>query len=212
MGNQEGGTAVATPSSGGFPDISSMMSGISGALRENPTVQEMSTDMSDPNFMAKVKKMFKTRMETLRPWNEFANVSYFSKPESVGQAMGRASFNVRYFATNYFMIFIGLFVYSLVTSPFLLLAVAFVLAGSAGILHLSDKPPLVIGGKEWNTRSQKIALGCIAVPLFWLGSAGSVVFWLLGCSGVVILAHASFLNNDMIANSEEWAREIDAVA
>eukprot|EP01134_Creolimax_fragrantissima_P006433 CFRG6433T1 len=193
-------------------DISGMLSTFAVTLRSNRTVAEISADMSDPNFISKVKRIFKENMQTLRPWNEFGNSSYFSKPETFGQALSRTSFNVRYFATNYLIIFLGLFVYCLITSPLLLFAVGFVMIGSAGIMHFNGKPPIVIAGREFNSRSQKIAVCVITVPLFWMAAAGSVVFWLLGCSAVIILAHSSCLNNEMIANSEEWAREIDAIA
>ena len=48
-------------------------------------------------------------------------------------------------------------------------------------MHFKEKgTAVVVGGKSLGTKEQCVALGLICVPLFWLASAGSVVFWLLG--------------------------------
>lgn len=167
----------------------------------------------DPTLMAKVRETLKQRLTTLRPWNEFGNSANFSKPKALAEASGRVSRNIRYFATNYLLIFISLFLYCLITSPLLLLAVGFAAAGSVAIMHFKEKgTPVVVGGKTLGPKEQAACLVGICVPLFWLASAGSVVFWLLGLSASLILCHATFLDSQMIPDAEAWETSVRETA
>lgn len=68
-----------------------------------------------------------------------------------------------------------------ITSPLLLFAVIVALGGTAAIMHFKENnTQIVVGGKVLGQREQALALTGICIPLLWLASAGSVVFWLLG--------------------------------
>eukprot|EP00124_Ichthyophonus_hoferi_P001298 Ihof_evm14s63 gene=Ihof_evmTU14s63 len=133
----------------------------------------------DTRVLIQGKDMVLKSFATLKPWSEFGNSKAFSKPEGIQQLMGRITQNIRYFSPNYSLIFIGLIVYCLISSPMLLFAVAFVALGAAGIIHMKDKPPVNIGGRSLGTNEQGMVLACISLPLFFFASAGTVVFWLL---------------------------------
>ncbi|KAI8430053.1 hypothetical protein MSG28_000484 [Choristoneura fumiferana] len=57
-----------------------------------------------------------------RPWTQFVATDNFKPPASLPRLTRRFYRNVEYFQANYFMVFLGLFVYCLVTSPLLLIA------------------------------------------------------------------------------------------
>lgn len=134
------------------------------------------------------------RLATLRPWSEFGSSQNFSKPKTLAEVSGRLAKNIRYFATNYTLVFLSLLAYCLITSPLLLFAVIFALGGAAAILHFKEKDTqVIVGGKTLGVREQIAALVGVSIPLFWIASAGSVVFWLLGMLGRVSILLTCYL-------------------
>eukprot|EP00123_Amoebidium_parasiticum_P002285 comp13534_c0_seq1/m.9099 comp13534_c0_seq1/g.9099 ORF comp13534_c0_seq1/g.9099 comp13534_c0_seq1/m.9099 type:complete len:193 (-) comp13534_c0_seq1:597-1175(-) len=170
----------------------------------------------DPKLMTQAKQTLDKGLSSLKPWSEFCDSKAFSKPAGVQQALIRITRNGRYFAPNYTLIFIGLLVYCLITSPMLLFAVAFVCCGAAGIIHMKDKPPINIGGRSLGTNEQGILLACISLPLFFFASAGTVVFWLLGFSACIVVGHASMIDCEFrtpaAASSDPWTQSVNEVA
>jgi hypothetical protein len=99
--------------------------------------------------------------------------------------------NVEYFRSNYLFVFFILMIYCVLTSPFLLLAIA-ASAGASYLVTLKHRESPI---KLFNyTLSSRQLYGAVAVgsfPLFYLAGAGSAVFWVLGASLFVVGMHAT---------------------
>ncbi len=145
-----------------------------------------------------------------------------------------------HFAANYGLVFLLLGVYSLLSSPLLLMALAVTLAGIAYIGHRNSDfpvpalgtvlrlfwrlppflfllhslytnlfpnffpprgaccqapppPPPATTGRNITPREQMAAVAVATLPLYYMGAAGSTVFWLLGATFSVVLAHAALV-------------------
>ncbi|CAG7835971.1 unnamed protein product [Allacma fusca] len=60
--------------------------------------------------------------QNIRPWSVFCATGRFKAPASAQRLPRRVVKNVEYFQSNYLLVFGGLFLYCLITSPLLLLA------------------------------------------------------------------------------------------
>ncbi|XP_063725064.1 prenylated Rab acceptor protein 1-like isoform X2 [Symsagittifera roscoffensis] len=133
--------------------------------------------------------------ECMKPWSEFANVRSMSKPSTAGEAGHRVYVNVFKYQGNYLCLVFLLFVYSVATNPYLLLGI-----GLGCFTHLyfatkrnSHDGSVKVAGRQLSLGQQYGVLCGITIPLLFLGSAGSVLFWLIGASVVLVLIHASFV-------------------
>ncbi|XP_013410223.1 prenylated Rab acceptor protein 1-like [Lingula anatina] len=132
------------------------------------------------------------RRETVKPWTEFLNTARFKTPKSVAPVGKRVVRNVEHFQSNYLFVFLGLIIFCLLTSPLLIVALA-VCLGACYIINLKNKESkLSLLGHEVSLAQQYGAVGVISFPLFWLAGAGSAVFWVIGASFFLIMAHAVF--------------------
>ena len=144
-----------------------------------------------------------SRFANLRPFSEFFDVKRISKPANFGEVQSRINYNLAYFSSNYFVVFIMLIVYSLLTNLWLLADILLVIGGVWGINKLEGND-LQIGGFRATTSQLWTALLCITVPLgFWAGPFGTAL-WLIGATAFVVLGHASFMDKPIeSAFSEE---------
>lgn len=82
-------------------------------------------------------------------------------------------------------------IYCVLTSPFLLLAIA----ASAGATYLvtlkHQESPIKLFNYTLSSRQLYGAVAIGSFPLFYLAGAGSAVFWVLGASLFVIGLHAT---------------------
>lgn len=99
--------------------------------------------------------------------------------------------NIEYFRSNYLCVFFILMVYCVLTSPFLLLAIA-ASAGASYLITLKHREsPIKLFGYQLSSRQLYGAVAIASFPLFYLAGAGSAVFWVLGASLFVVGLHAS---------------------
>jgi len=132
-----------------------------------------------------------SRRQNVRAWTVFLNSNKFHLPKTTSQVTERVIRNIDYFQSNYLFVFIILAVYCLLTSPLLLIVLA-ASFGACYIIKLKNvENQIRVCGRELNLAQQYAAVGLISIPLFLLAGAGSVIFWLIGASLVIILAHAS---------------------
>lgn len=146
--------------------------------------------------LAQPQEWITKRRDTLKPWTEFISISKFKKPNGIGQAGGRLIKNIDYFQSNYLFVFVGLAIYCVLTSPYLLFAlIAFI--GACYILHLKNADgKLKFGNKEFNLAQLYSAAFICSIPLFIFAGATSALFWIIGASIVVICLHAIFYARD----------------
>lgn len=145
-----------------------------------------------------IREWLAKRREEIRPWTTFAKTTNFDAPASFPRWSKRLYKNVEYFQSNYVFVFLVLFIYCLVTSPFLLIAMAASGGASYFISTKNSERKLFLGGREVTLAQQYMAVAVCSIPLFLLAGAGAAVFWVIGASFFVIGLHASFYNFDAI--------------
>lgn len=136
------------------------------------------------------------RFANLRPISEFFDVKRLSKPANFAEAQSRVNYNLGHFSSNYAIIFVMLCIYSLLTNPWLLFDIIFVVAGMYAIGKLNGQD-LEIGQTRVTTSQLYTGLYVIAIPIGLFASPITTVMWLIGASGVVILGHAAMMDKPL---------------
>lgn len=115
------------------------------------------------------------------------DVRRISKPNGLGEIQSRVSYNLARYSSNYSVVFALLAIWALVTNPLLLLVIVLAVGGMLGIGRLSGEN-LRIGPIDLTTSQLYTTLVCITVPLGFIASPISTVFWLLGANTVRLLS------------------------
>lgn len=137
-----------------------------------------------------------SRFANLRPVSEFLDLKRVSKPANFAEAQSRVNYNLGHFSSNYAVIFVMLCIYALLTNPWLLFDIIFVVAGMYLIGRLNGAD-LEIGQTRITTSQLYTGLYVIAIPVGLISSPISTVMWLIGASGVVILGHAAMMDKPL---------------
>jgi len=166
--------------------------------QENTTQPKMSIPVNLSLSSPVLREWVSKRREEIRPWGSFVKTTNFEPPQSLPKWSKRLYKNIEHFQSNYVFVFLILFLYCLITSPFLLVAMA--LSGGA-CYYASTKQmqrKLILGGREVTLAQQYAAIAVGSIPLFVIAGAGTAVFWVIGASFFVIGLHASFYNFDAL--------------
>ncbi|KAI0093239.1 prenylated rab acceptor PRA1 [Irpex rosettiformis] len=154
-----------------------------------------------------LKSFRETRLSALRSPTEFFDFHRISRPADMNQATSRVSYNTRYFSGNYGVIVAALGVYALLTNPTLLIAIAFLVGGFAAINKFGPDP-LQVGEHVVTQKSLYTVLFVVGIPLLWFASPLSTIFWIVGASALLILAHACVMEPGI---ESEYAQVSDSV-
>jgi hypothetical protein len=138
-------------------------------------------------------KSIASRFANLKPISGFFDLKRLSKPANFSEVQTRVNYNLGYFSSNYFVVFIMLSIYSLLTNYLLLFVIILVVGGMYGIGKLVGRD-LELGAARATTSQLYTALLVIAVPLGMWASPISTVLWLIGATGVSVFGHASFMD------------------
>ncbi|XP_012270893.1 prenylated Rab acceptor protein 1 [Orussus abietinus] len=138
------------------------------------------------------------RRATLRPWSLFLNTNNIRPPPSLTRLSKRVMRNIEYFQSNYLVVFIGLVIYCLITSPLLLLTVAASLGTCYKVSQRHAKQELMILNHKLTLAQVYSLVGICSLPLFYLVGAGAALFWVLGVSWFMVMLHAAFYNIDSV--------------
>ncbi|CAG8542611.1 24054_t:CDS:2 [Gigaspora rosea] len=68
--------------------------------------------------------------------------------------------------------------------------------GMGGLNYIRKLPPnepLVILERSISQKQLYIGLFSVAIPLLWISSAGSTIFWIIGASATLVIGHAALL-------------------
>ncbi|KAI0028608.1 prenylated rab acceptor PRA1 [Vararia minispora EC-137] len=139
-----------------------------------------------------IKAFRETRLSAIRPPQEFFDYNRISRPADLNTAVTRISYNTRYFSGNYSLIFAALGVYALITKPYLLIALVFLIGGFAAINKWAPEP-MQVGQHVVTQKSLYTGLFVIGIPLLWYADPLGFAFWLVGASAIVILGHACMI-------------------
>jgi hypothetical protein len=134
-----------------------------------------------------------SRFANLRPLSEFFDIKRISKPADFSEMQSRVNYNLGHFSSNYAVVFLMLCVYALLTNPWLLFDIIFVVLGMYLIGRL-DGRDLEIGQSRITTSQLYTGLLVIAIPIGLWASPFTTALWLIGASGVCILGHAALLD------------------
>jgi len=144
------------------------------------------------------------RFANLKPLTEFLDIKRVSKPKDFAEVQARVNYNLAYFTSNYFVVFLLLSIYSLLTNRLLLFVIVLLFGGLWGIGKLEGRD-LDVGFARATVTQLYTALGVITLPLFfWAGPFGTIL-WLIGASGTVIIGHAALMEKDVAASFSEEA-------
>jgi len=130
----------------------------------------------------------------VQPWGDFADFRKFSAPKALAPAGRRILKNVDRFRSNYVFVVLFVIAFAILTSPLLLVAVAISLGASYAILLKSPDKRIILAGHELSQSQQFGLVGVMTIILFWFLGTGSIVFWIIGLSIVLILGHAAALS------------------
>ena len=173
-------------------ESSSLDSLLSTLPQDSKITEPQTTKMTEPQTMlSKAKSFLAEQRKSLAPWSEFAATP--SNPKTVGEATKRVLYNVDKFKSNYVVVILLLAAYAIVTSPLLLFSIALVYAGLTFASMRTNDGPLLLFGKQYTSQDLTRATLILAVPLLYLSSATSTLFWLIGASLVVVLAHGALI-------------------
>ncbi|GAA5925304.1 hypothetical protein JCM1841_001927 [Sporobolomyces salmonicolor] len=137
-------------------------------------------------------EQFRERLQTLRPPQEFFDMQRVSRPVDMTVATQRVTYNTKYFAGNYLLLVSLLAVYSLLTNPLLLIALAFLVGGFAAINKFITQD-VEFGSTVVTQKHLYSGLFVIGLPILWFAAPIATFFWLVGSSAVLILGHAALL-------------------
>jgi len=136
-----------------------------------------------------LKSFREARLSGLRSPVEFFDVQRISRPADMNTATSRISYNTRYFSGNYGLIVLILAIYALLSNQWLFFTLIFLVGGFALINKFAPEPTQV-GDYVVTQKSLYITLFCIGIPLLIFSGPFGTLFWLVGASGIVIIAHA----------------------
>jgi hypothetical protein len=149
------------------------------------------------------------RRQGLKSWRDFFNTNKFKTPTGVTTVGRRLLINVEQFQSNYLCVFIVLFVYCILTSPLLLIALAACLGAIYFIrVKNTESNRVVIAGREISPAYQYAAVAVLSFPLFYVAGAGATIFWVIGASIFVIVLHALFYASEPIPGAEFEMEEV----
>lgn len=132
--------------------------------------------------------------------DDFFDISRMSKPSGIINLQQRVSYNISYFAPNYIAIIGLFFLYCIFTNiPFFLflfaeIGIIYIVQTRYGHSDEIDMKVFTLHRNIWYT-----ILLVVNVPVFFIWSPLSSVFWLSLLSGSIILAHASIMDKPIEA-------------
>jgi hypothetical protein len=141
----------------------------------------------------RVQNILKPYYQQIRPWHEFVDKQRLNKPRNFQEATLRVNHNIQKYKYNYIFIFLALLCYVLITNLFLLCSILFILFGVHKASLMDPNQLISIGGQGFNQKQIYMLLGLISIPLFYISSAGSAIFWLVGVNAFICIGHASYL-------------------
>ena len=180
--NTNGSTNTTTD---GYKNVSS-----SGFLLSQLTPNSLSKKFST------TKEFIIKTTSKLRPWSEFFKLTKVSKPKNVSYLFSRVYHNLFYFQNNYIFLFLGLVAYCLVTNPLLLLIIGAWCLLWWLINYKSVGGEIKCAGHILGVKEISGISFFVSVPLLYFAGVGSLFFWLIGVTIVIVGIHASLIDHE----------------
>lgn len=143
-------------------------------------------------FAQRLKENAAASVREAKPWSEVLDRTAMAKPNGMTEATSRMRKNVAYFRVNYGIVGVSTTAVVLLMNPWSIIVLAF-LALIWAYSYVVRTTPFVINGRELSDREKFMSLcGVSLVVIFFLTSVGSILFYALGLSMLLIGAHAAF--------------------
>jgi len=139
-----------------------------------------------------LKSFRETRLSNLRSPREFFDYHQVSVPKDLAQIMTRITYNIRYFSGNYSIIAAMLTVYAIIGNFWVLIVIAWFVLGFTAITKFGPEP-MQVGEHVVSQSSLYIGLFVVGIPLLWWSSPLSMLVFIVGASGFLILIHACLM-------------------
>lgn len=157
-------------------------------LTAGSTVQQAKASMVMA-ALGRVKENAANTFKEAKPWGELFDKNNFGKPSNVAEASGRLRKNVSYFRVNYAIVTVGTCALVLLMNPWSVIVLAF-LALLWAYFYVLKSGPVVIGGRELSEREKLMGLSAVSlIVIFFLTNVGSVIFYALGLSFLLVGLH-----------------------
>ncbi|KAI3674811.1 hypothetical protein L2E82_51927 [Cichorium intybus] len=170
---------------------------------------ESQSPVATPAFRAFINHITETvnsGLSKCRPWSELADLSTFSKPESLSDAASRIQRNYSYFRSNYLAVVVAVLGVSLLTNPFSLIVLLGLLAAWLFLyLFRPSDPPLVIFGRTFSERQTLGLLVVLSIVVIFLTNVGHVVISALLVGIAIVCAHGAFRTPEYLFLEEQEA-------
>jgi PRA1 family protein 1 len=130
------------------------------------------------------------RMESVRPWGEFFSSERLAVP-GPREVIARVPQNLRYFQSNYYLLFMALSVYTVFTTPGLLFMALCMCGIAFYLLYWRPEPiPLCGGAVVLNPHQKVLFVLAMSVVLCMFSSAAHTLLWILMVAVTVVIFHA----------------------
>jgi len=151
----------------------------SGSSLEQATMTHRMTALT-----SKIKEFKNNKLENTRNWSQFIGQRNQYTVPTIDSTSTRIKENVVYFQTNYMILFLIFGAYFFITKPLFLFLVTLLFLISVYIHYLNPDLP------EYQ---KKIGYGVqVFLFVYFIFTAGSSLFWLIGATITVCLLHAAF--------------------
>lgn len=201
--------------SNGFMDNSSTSLGMGEPMGElDGTISNLAMSAKYNLTQMTPKQFLLARWSTMQSWGSFIDTSKMQLPVSIQQWSKRIVTNLKNFQSNYFCVFIILFIYCILTSPLLLLVLSAVLAAGYIITLKNAERPVKILGRKLNLGQQYLGLSILSLPVLYIVGAGGALFWIVGATLFFITLHASVYSIEGSAPptlAEPFAFDVESV-
>nr|KAJ3420084.1 hypothetical protein HK105_006131 [Polyrhizophydium stewartii] len=138
----------------------------------------------DPQAWESVREESRKRLEGLRSWGEFFDISRFGLPRSLAVFTQRLSFNLKHFQNNYLLITFFVVAFFLITQPFLLISLVFFAAKFSQM-------------QLWG------AYAAISLLILFFTGIQATIFWVVVVCAAVVCAHAGCIDKPVEAEFGE---------
>jgi PRA1 family protein 1 len=126
-----------------------------------------------------------------RPMTEIMDRTAYAKPASFSEATGRMQKNLNYFKINYLIATMGILSAFILYHPTSLLILSAISAAWCYVFMIRQEP-LKIGERALSEREKMLGMGGLsALAIFFLSSAGTVIFSGFGVALLGVAAHSA---------------------
>ncbi|KAL2917668.1 Prenylated Rab acceptor 1 [Polyrhizophydium stewartii] len=157
----------------------------------------------DPQAWESVREESRKRLEGLRSWGEFFDISRFGLPRSLAVFTQRLSFNLKHFQNNYLLITFFVVAFFLITQPFLLISLVFFAVGFKWISSLPANEPTTIAGAKFSQMQLWGAYAAISLLILFFTGIQATIFWVVVVCAAVVCAHAGCIDKPVEAEFGE---------